>query len=543
MVRHEASSLRRYAKRPLFYEPPSASNATSARTLALLALLLCLVLLAKHRRAPAPRTLVVYVFADVDPAYRENLQYFLQVGVVEDPRVDYVLILQQDTEDEPHMATPAVKNLQVVRHKNECFDLGTLGWFFNSGLKDTSPYKYFVFLNASVRGPFLPAYWPKGALWTEAFTGKLTDTVKLVGTTINCGGIVVDGLSRANPHVQTFAMATDAVGLAVIRADPRALGCYDSKWRTILWGELGISDAILRAGYGLDSLMLRYQGVDWRRPENWGCNAGMNPFIDGAYDGISLSPLEQMFVKVKWVEVRHELTAAATAVAYSRWKLRQDDINTNAWQFPRASQVWRIEALSRSQPACLDAQHYLQANPDLPQSWDRQQVWEYFVLRGQFEAREFRFRCPLDWGSLTRQAHTTGFQAAAPLRPAAAVGAASSGGSGGSRLSRTRQAWQQHLEAAKAGGGVAAGADGSQGAQQAQQQRGRVSLQPHAPATLAPAGKAQGSLPRPASLCAAGDGACSRRLAPARWQGVPSVQAGAGAAARAAHALLHEEPR
>ncbi len=51
----------------------------------------------------------------------------------------------------------------------------------------------------------------KGALWTEAFTGKLTDTVKLVGTTINCGGIVVDGLSRANPHVQTFAMATDAV--------------------------------------------------------------------------------------------------------------------------------------------------------------------------------------------------------------------------------------------------------------------------------------------------------------------------------------------
>ena len=51
----------------------------------------------------------------------------------------------------------------------------------------------------------------KGALWTEAFTNKLTDTVKLVGSTINCGGITADGLTRINPHVQTFAMATDAV--------------------------------------------------------------------------------------------------------------------------------------------------------------------------------------------------------------------------------------------------------------------------------------------------------------------------------------------
>lgn len=27
------------------------------------------------------------------------------------------------------------------------------------------------------------------------------------------------------------------------------------------------------AGYNLDSLMLRYQGVDWRDRANWACNA------------------------------------------------------------------------------------------------------------------------------------------------------------------------------------------------------------------------------------------------------------------------------
>ena len=39
------------------------------------------------------------------------------------------------------------------------------------------------------------------------------------------------------------------------------------------YAEMGSSASILRAGYNIDSLMLRYQGVDWRQTENWGCNA------------------------------------------------------------------------------------------------------------------------------------------------------------------------------------------------------------------------------------------------------------------------------
>lgn len=37
---------------------------------------------------------------------------------------------------------------------------------------------------------------------------------------------------------------------------------------------MGSSAAILQAGYSIDSLMLRYQGVDWRDTNNWACNAG-----------------------------------------------------------------------------------------------------------------------------------------------------------------------------------------------------------------------------------------------------------------------------
>jgi hypothetical protein len=70
-------------------------------------------------------------------------------------------------------------------------------------------FKYFVWLNSSVRGPFLPAYHPAGVHWTTAFVRKLTGDVKLVGSTINCGGAYA--LSAQQPHVQSYAVAMDQV--------------------------------------------------------------------------------------------------------------------------------------------------------------------------------------------------------------------------------------------------------------------------------------------------------------------------------------------
>ncbi len=40
---------------------------------------------------------------------------------------------------------------------------------------------------------------------------------------------------------------------------------------------MGASDAVLKQGYNLDCLMLRYQGIDWRDYSNWNCNGGWAP--------------------------------------------------------------------------------------------------------------------------------------------------------------------------------------------------------------------------------------------------------------------------
>ena len=47
-------------------------------------------------------------------------------------------------------------------------------------LKNTArQYRYFIFLNSSVRGPFFPSYMPAGWQWTQAYTSRLTSQIKV----------------------------------------------------------------------------------------------------------------------------------------------------------------------------------------------------------------------------------------------------------------------------------------------------------------------------------------------------------------------------
>lgn len=63
------------------------------------------------------------------------------------------------------------------------------------------------------------------------------------------------------------------VGLQVLLKDRHVFACHKDRWDTIYYSELGSSLAILQAGYNIDCLMLRYQGVDWRSKANWDCNS------------------------------------------------------------------------------------------------------------------------------------------------------------------------------------------------------------------------------------------------------------------------------
>ena len=53
---------------------------------------------------------------------------------------------------------PLPTNARYVLHNNECYDWGTFGWALTTQGINVDKYSYFVFMNSSVRGPFVPSY-------------------------------------------------------------------------------------------------------------------------------------------------------------------------------------------------------------------------------------------------------------------------------------------------------------------------------------------------------------------------------------------------
>ena len=94
-------------------------------------------------------TVVVYHYFERDAIYRNNLIYFLSVGILES--VDYFIMISGEcTVDLPNR-----KNVTYVRIENWNNDFGGYINFFKIASSDK--YEFFIFINSSVRGPFLPS--------------------------------------------------------------------------------------------------------------------------------------------------------------------------------------------------------------------------------------------------------------------------------------------------------------------------------------------------------------------------------------------------
>lgn len=349
-------------------------------------------------------TLVIYVFSNTDPEYINNLRFFTQFGIQQGDGCDYVIVVQEDGQTTPPLPT-LPPNAKYIKHTNECYDWGTIGWVLQSGYADPSIYRYFIFMNSSVRGPFIPPYAKNNTRWQDLLINKLTDKVKLVGPTISCEGSPYQGNGagewRTNPHVQSYVLATDQVGLKVWEMDENVFKCWSSMWDVIWHGELGSSLAMLKAGYNLDSFMLRYQGIDWLDPANWGCNKQHNPYGEYFYDGIGLNPFEVLFVKMKEKALQNDWSFSLQAAKYTQWMQNQSsgqfDILSNEYKedMARFRKVRKAYFTMRG-PACFDDEYYVKENPDLKVYTSPEERWAHFLRAGAFEGRGFRFTCGFD---------------------------------------------------------------------------------------------------------------------------------------------------
>jgi hypothetical protein len=236
------------------------------------------------------RTLIVYIFANTYAFYEENLAFFIRAAVRQSHNADYYFILQQmGNKIVNETKLPILpSNAHYVQHENKCFDIGTIGWFLSSGMIDKNGYKYFIFLNSSIRGPFIVSYYDSP--WYTLFTRRLNDHIKLVGCTINC---------EIAPHVQSYLWTLNLETLDFFLKNTTVFACHKTKGDTIGNAEVFASQIILKSGYGIDSLMTKYIGVDFRLNFIKNCTNEINPTYDKASSGITLDPYEVVFVKMK----------------------------------------------------------------------------------------------------------------------------------------------------------------------------------------------------------------------------------------------------
>jgi len=259
------------------------------------------------------RVLVLYVWVELQEQSLGNLEFFVRHAVHQSQPADYYFILQKINKKEvDEKRLPLLPpNAHYIQHENECYDIGTFGWFLSQNIINTTLYKYFIFMNSSVRGPFFVPYFEQlGIWWFHIFTSRLTDQIKLVGPTINCD---------EKPHVQSYLMVTDQVGFTILTKQTGIFRCHANYNDAIDNGEVAASQLILHANYQIASLQSKYQGWDFRKQENQGCNHANSPiFHDRAIDTISHDPFELVFVKFKG-EPPFDTDLERRALIYQKW--------------------------------------------------------------------------------------------------------------------------------------------------------------------------------------------------------------------------------
>lgn len=229
---------------------------------------------------------LLYAYFETENAAR-NLKFFVDHGLHN--KMDFVFIINGENLS---VDIPVASNIKVIRRPNTCFDLGSYGEILranDSAIK--KKYKRFAFLNASVRGPFMPR-WTKASklCWSDMYLNHLDEEVKAVGISANCNDL--------DPyHLQSMLLAFDQQGLD---AAMPALACVDNWHDAVYQGETVITGLVRDAGFRAEPVYSMRDRQLYNTPADFWVecnNFADDPFFPNRYDGMDVHPFDTLFTK------------------------------------------------------------------------------------------------------------------------------------------------------------------------------------------------------------------------------------------------------
>lgn len=203
------------------------------------------------------KTLVLYVFHE----YNKRVNYFINNALFQDETVDWIFICNNKKID---FVVP--EYVKILKRDNIGFDFG--GW--SDALLTNDLYKNydnFIFANSSIMGPFIHNDY-KGK-WTDIYLNRLTDDIKLFGSTINtcintC--IIKYKTPKEMSHVQSYIFAMNFQTLEyLIHKNIFTMNSYCKTLKAAIeTKEVKMSQCIIKNGWNIGCLHKYYNGVDFR---------------------------------------------------------------------------------------------------------------------------------------------------------------------------------------------------------------------------------------------------------------------------------------
>jgi hypothetical protein len=235
-----------------------------------------------------------------------NLAYFLRHGLCAGVKV---LLVANGGMCAASRAIAEASNIHIVDRPNTGYDFGAWAAGLETLRKGPEPFPtHCIFLNSSVRGPFLPSYVTAAAdvTWPTLFLAPLDKhNVKLVGPTINV--FKQPNGAPPRPHVQSYAFGCDAATVAFLQKAGVFTDASDDKLQVIAEQEVRMSTAILQQpNWNIGCFVREYAGIDYR---NTDALRTFNPAADyhrgdvvvddppSLCFGRQVHPMELMFIK------------------------------------------------------------------------------------------------------------------------------------------------------------------------------------------------------------------------------------------------------
>ena len=263
---------------------------------------------------------VVYHYFEKNPTYRDNLIFFLNTAVY--PDVEYFIIISGFCSVE----LTEKPNIQYINIPNKNYDFGGIVEFS----KNPSNHSYdgYIFVNSSVRGPFIAPFYP--FRWYEAFTSGLNQNVAIVGTSINFLPEVATESKRFSEslefdqpyiHVQTTSYALSGAGFRFLLSEKFfSLDEELSHTEIVLRYEIKLSQLLLKQGYEISALLPTYENFDAsnRRLIYPTTLTDGDPLMPLSFYGRTISPLEGIFVKINRNLITPRTLASYTFTSLAR---------------------------------------------------------------------------------------------------------------------------------------------------------------------------------------------------------------------------------